>query len=134
MPRGRVPTTSERLDSSRGLGHGHLFFIVARLSHEVTERELVEARRSADKTWQRQCKLSRGACAKDWPLETLPKGSGRHSSEVPRGTSRRANRRALPEILCRWPRSARPKERSASHRYTGIATERAVWRASTLFP
>jgi len=41
-PRGESPTTSERIGRSRGLGHGHLFFIVARLSHEVTERDLVE--------------------------------------------------------------------------------------------
>ena len=44
-------------------------------------------RRSADKTWHLQWWLSHTAGARDWPLETVRKGNGKHSSETSSPTS-----------------------------------------------
>ena len=56
-------------------------------------------RRSADKTWPRQCRLHRRAGARDWPLESRPRGGGAPSSEdVSRETWR-------PAAVCESARS-----------------------------
>jgi len=99
-----VPTTSERIGSSRELGHQHghndcaaRAGVQSRFRYRVA---LKIVRRSADKTWPRQWRVHRTAGARDWLLGTLRKGSAGHSLVIhgKHCAPPRANRIASPKF------------------------------------